>query len=405
MELLGKKNQDGSYSVSMSAGDLVAHAFVDFYDDATGNGYQRRESTRARRGREIADYIERCTKGGLPPRLFELTACARMKKKEVRFEGLDDEGTLGFLELTPSKKRSLSVIDGGTRLLGIESALARGVIAPEFTFDVRVFAALSIAEEIAQFLLINEKQKRVRTDLSLRVVQRKLDEHGLNDREKNILKTVVPESDSWRFDASRIAGLLNSEADSPWLGLVQMPNDKVGRPVKLQAFFTSLKPLLTHPDLSQQLKKMARDDMLQVRGKPVDPAVFLQRVLINFWNAVRLSSPRAHDEPSTNVLWGSIGVNACHLALAPIMATILGSQNAELTERRFKAMLADSKVGEDAFWFSRPGSKQKKEMYPGEKGEACAMTGAANYVRLGRDLEQEWRAALHSQAAHKVALA
>ena len=391
LNLLAKKNQDGSYSVSMRARDLVDHAFVDFYDDVSGTGYQRSEPQRTKRGRDIADYMERCVQEGLPPRLFEITANARSadSKEYVRYEPLDDNGDLGILYITPVFDRWLSIIDGGTRLLGIENALAHSIIIDNLTFDLRLFQGLSIAEEIAQFLLINEKQKRVRTDLSLRVVQRKLDENELSDKEKRVLQTVVPESDSWKFEASRIAGQMNNNPNSPWKGLIQMPNDKVTRPVKLQAFLTSLRPILIEPDLDGQFERIRK----QERSSKGDVVL---KILMNFWSAVRRANPQAYDEPQTNVLWGSIGVNSSHMALAPIILSLLRSSEPDLTEERFYRMIQEGLVADYARWFTTPGTKPS-DTYPGDKGDMPRMTGAANYVRLAKDLEKEWRAAIHAE--------
>lgn len=391
LTLLAKKNQDMSYSVSMSAGDLVSHAFVDFYEDVTGNGYQRREPQRTRRGKDIAEYMERCVQEKLPPRLFEMTANARniSSKQYVKFDPLDDEGGIGLLYISPPSSRWLSIIDGGTRLMGIENALANSTIQPDLTFDLRLFNGLSIAEEIAQFLLINEKQKRVRTDLSLRVVQRKLDEDKLSEEEKRVLTTVVPESDSWKFEASRIAGMINGRDDSPWKGLIQMPNDNITRPVKLQAFFSSLRPLLIDPDLNAKY-----DEVRKLNRERKDELV--TKVLINFWNAVRRANSQAHDEPQTNVLWGSIGVNACHMALAPIILGELRTPQPDLTEDRLYRMVKDGSIADYPRWFSTPG-KKPSDAYPGEKGEMPRMTGAANYVRVAKELEKEWRSNLHSE--------
>ena len=392
LDLYGKKNQDGSYSVSFRASDLAKNAFVDFYDDSTGRGYQRLESLRAKRGREISAYIERCVRDDLPPRLFELTANARQQPGSDPFDPIDEEHVMGILQLAASDEPWLSVIDGGTRLLGIENALAAGIISPQTTFDVRVFVNLSIGEEIAQFLLINEKQKRVRTDLSLRVVQRQLDDDSLGEHEMKILQTVVPESDSWKFEASRIVGWLNARLDSPWQGLIKMPNDSRTRPVKLQAFFSSLKPLLTNPDLVSVISNMEKSGTLPTKSR----AEFIYRILVNFWSGVRDANPEAAAEPRTNVLWGSIGVNACHIGLAPILVTILRSPEPDVTGEAFLTMHKQSEVADYPYWFTKPGTQKPKDSYPGDKGEAPRMTGAANYGRLGKQLETQWRSALHA---------
>lgn len=390
LELLAKRNQDESYSVSIKAFDLVQYGFVDFYNDSTGAGYQRNEPQRNRRGREIAQYIERCVQEKLPPRLFELTANVR-DKGLTNFDPLDElnHPDLGFLTVSDPHAKSLSIIDGGTRLLGIENALAQSIIDRDVTFDVRLFVGLSTAEEVAQFLLINEKQKRVRTDLSLRVVQKMLDDGDLADEETRILQTVVPETESWRYEASRIAGMMNSHPRSPWKGLIQMPGDKVTRPVKLQAFFHSLKTILNEPDLDRYFEKIREQERAKTKAEVIST------ILRNFWNAVKSVNLQAFEEPQTNVLWGSIGVNACHMALAPILLSSLRSSQADLSEARFVRILDGTTVADFDQWFTQKGTRDA-DSYPRNKGELPKMTGAANYVRLAKILENEWRSSIHS---------
>lgn len=390
IEFWGKKNKDGSYSVSVPTEVLVQQAFVDHYDDRTGLGYQRLEPQHHRRGLEIAAYMSRCIQSGLAPRLFEMTANVR-RGARLGFEALDKSHPVGCISISAGDSRWLSIIDGGTRLHGIDLALKNGTIDGARTFDVRLFDNLSVAEEIAHFLLINEKQKRVRTDLGLRVVQRKLDDEDLTDDEKQILETVVPDADTWRFEASRLASKLNHIEASPWRGLIQMPNDKVPLPVKLQAFLTSLKPLLTNDDLRSQLKQQETSS-----GIPVSE--MFARILCNFWNAVAEACPQAHDEPTTNVLWGSIGVSAAHIALAPILVSILGSSNRDLTKEHFLSMVHGGLVCEYAYWFSRAGKGKDPDRYPNASGDGPRMAGAANYVRLAKRLEIEWRSTLHADA-------
>jgi hypothetical protein len=145
---------------------------------------------------------------------------------------------------------------------------------------------------------------------------------------------------------------------------------------------------------------MEKRGELKVEDKPVTRFEFLFRVLCNFWNAVAELNPQAFEEPSTTVLWGSIGVNGCHFALARVVETLLVNGDANLTKKRFIGMLKGTTVTDYEFWFTKRGSGDD---YPTDKGEAPKMTGAANYVRLGKQLEQEWRANL--QAARRIAAA
>ena len=123
-------------------------------------------------------------------------------------------------------------------MLGIEMALVEGNISKQHKLDIRIFVNLSLSEEIAQFLLINDNQKKVRTDLGLRVAQRALDNGELSQEQLKVLETVVPDKDSWRFEASRIADRMNSDPDSPWKGRIQMPSGQANC-TTLQSFFTS----------------------------------------------------------------------------------------------------------------------------------------------------------------------
>lgn len=393
VRFLGKANHDGSYSVSIGARRLIEVCWVDFWDDKTGKGYQRKETLRERRGKEIEDYFKRCQQDEVRPHLFEMTAAARTPEGDsidVKFEPLDDTEPVGFVYIKCSARQWMSMIDGGTRLLGIERALASNTIDGETTFDVRLFPNLAPAEEVALFLLINEKQKRVRTDLGVRVVQRYLDEGELDDRQLKTLKTVVPETDQWKYDATRIAGKMNTDVQSPWCGLIQMPGDNVTKPVKLQAFWTSLKHLLADEDIKASAAK-----------EKMDATDFFLAILKNFWGAVEDVNPEAREEPHTNVLWGSIGVNACHQALAKIVRSIMAMETPDLQKETFVKMVKGSEVADYSFWFTKKGNAQKE--YP-EKGEAPTFTGGAGYLRLANRLEKDWRSTLHAAGPKRPVL-
>ena len=395
MQFLGKQNRDGSYSISVKARELVEGGWVDFYDERSGRGYQRFETMREARARQIEEYFRRCAQEDLDPRLFEMTASARCQdggEVQVSFEPLDDEERLGIVNVIPSSQPWMSMVDGGTRLRGIERAVTGRAITGEASFDVRLFGSLSVPEEIALFLLINENQKRVRTDLSLRVVQRSLDKGELSDAQLGTLRTVVPNTDQWRYEASRVTARMNSDPDSHFRDLVQMPGEKpTGKSIAMQAFWTSLKHVLDDDDLDARVKGLETIE---------NGTEFWVRVLKNFWGAVAAANPSARDEPRTSVLWGSIGVNGCHRALAEIVRSELSSEQIDLSRERFVTMVAGTWIADYPFWFTRKGSRLSE--YPGEKGDATQMTGNSGYIRLSEMLEAQWRANLHVAGARRI---
>ena len=395
MNFLGKQNRDGSYSISVKARELVEAGWVDFYAEGSGRGYQRRETMRETRAREIEEYFKRCAAEDLDPHLFEMTASARCERDggEVRvsFDPLDEDERLGFVTVTASSQPWMSMVDGGTRLRGIERAVSSGTLPGETFFDVRLFGDLSVPEEIALFLLINENQKRVRTDLSLRVVQRSLDQGALTDAQLRTLRTVVPNTEQWRYEASRVTARINSEPDSRSEDSCKCPERqpqahpspcrRSGR-VLGTCWMTRISP--------RGLKGI--DDILNATE-------FWVKVLKNFWGAVAEVNRAARAEPKTNVLWGSIGVNGCHRALAGIVRSELSAKQIDLSRDRFVTMVIHTWIADYAIWFSRKGSRLPE--YPGEKGEATAMTGNSGYIRLAEILERQWRANLHAAGVAK----
>ena len=365
---------------------------MDFYNEATGHDYQRNEGQRPKRGRDIERYIQRCVTVNLKPALFEMTANARVSDDNWQFEALDASGELGRL-IFHSDAAFLSMIDGGTRLLGIHHGLTSNLVAPSCKFDVRVFIGLSIAEEIVKFLLINDTQKKVRTDLGLRVVQRLMDSASLTTTEMELLKSAVPDTESWKYDAARVASALNSDSSSKWHNRIQMPGGGSGS-CTLQAFFTSLQSLLQDDYIGTQFTARADRNELVVDGQPVNEQEFLGRLIRNFWEAVALVDPDADDEPGTSLLWTPIGVNPHHMALSEILVTMLATNDYDFSVNRFQAMLGNSHTAFYEYWFTKSG--KLKDNYPSEKGEATRMTGAANYKRVAEMLEKEWRSNLHS---------
>ena len=89
--------------------------------------------------------------------------------------------------------------------------------------------------------------------------------------------------------------------------------------------------------------------------------------------------------------------------ISSIVKTILDSSEPNLKTERFKDMLDGSPVAEYEFWYTKKG-KRPADLYPSEKGDATIMTGASNYKRLAKELEQAWRSNLHAKPSKRQVL-
>jgi hypothetical protein len=398
LDLLVKRNSDGSYSAKVSAGDLIKYAFVDFYNDTTGEGYQRNESGRDQRGRQIELYMGRAIRAQREPALFEMTGNIRPGRvQRTKFEALDVSGELGIFKITfVVGARFLSMIDGATRLLGIEKAVASGIADAELKFDVRVFDQIPFAEEVAYFLLINDTQKKVRTDLSLRVVQQLFDNGKIRDGSDEfvLLQNVLPSSEYWKYKAVRMVGELNNNPRSRWFQRIQMPGDPPQN-IALQAYFSSLKQILNNAKIVEPIKAKIEQGLVFIGDRQLidkeDYDQYLLAVLNNFWEAIAgANEGRAYREPDTTVLWAPIGVSAHNFALSPILAQLmLQKKDWNFSIERFGKMLKNSLTDNYEFWYTKSG-QNATDTYPKHKGDATIMTGLANYGRLAEQLERDW---------------
>ena len=96
------------------------------------------------------------------------------------------------------------------------------------------------------------------------------------------------------------------------MDLSQMPGDTVTKPIKLQAF-------LDQPEVTCSTMRTLGSGSSQMQADGTlpngDPTDFIVQAPQELWAAVARVN-RVPGRTRTNVLWGSIGVNACHQALA-----------------------------------------------------------------------------------------
>ena len=394
-------NPDGSYSVLMRVGDLLTNAFVDYYNDVTGEGYQRYEVNTPKRAEGIADYIQECKSRNVPYFLRDLECNARgLGNGEAHFKASDADSRHGHLTLPVKNEPYIAVIDGGTRLLGIAKAVERGTMTEDDVVALRLHFNESGVLEAVLFETINGKQKLVRSDLATRQLQVMADRQGLTDNDVNLIRTLLPANETWQLKAIRIAGNLNRAADGPWHDRIQMPGiinfDSEGKPVlpetkpiKAQSFAVSLKPFLEGETGAAG----------QIKRAMALPGFSIERLLSNIWTAIADVNPDYDMEPRTGVLWGAIGVTSVHIAVAKLVERILRSEEKpNLKADRFAGIFDKTAIADYEYWFTRKGDREDFG-YPDrtDKGPATGMVGSANHAKLGEMLWQQMLAALEGR--------
>jgi len=136
-----------------------------------------------------------------------------------------DEHDIDFDEktgkLSIKKNAKLNIVDGQHRARGVcEACRKEGNI--DFEIPVTFITDLEKFQEAAQFLIINVKQKSVRTDLTLTVLY-ELEQNKTHDFIKRLKKVL--KIDAWQLEATAISIALNLEHGSPWYNLIMRPNE------------------------------------------------------------------------------------------------------------------------------------------------------------------------------------
>ncbi|MDE1763189.1 MAG: DGQHR domain-containing protein [Thaumarchaeota archaeon] len=271
------------YNCVISAGDLVKSGKVDIWKPNHEEGYQREpEPSRAKAySRYISAEIS-------PPAI--LANIRTSDKEKVRYNN-------GWLEIPDDVPLWLE--DGQHRVGGLKLLMES---APEKFVDlpipIVITMGLSVYEEAKQFLVVNKTQKKVRTDLAERFLQKAEKEEGV----KNLYNRGFLRGIEWIPTAIAIADTLNRDDHSTWHDKIRLPNEPKGVTVVNQKSFTdSLKPLV-HADGV-------------LAGK--SPAV-IASILNRYWEAIRELNPKPFDEPENYVIQTTTGVFVLHSLMTKV---------------------------------------------------------------------------------------
>jgi DGQHR domain-containing protein len=247
---------------------------VEKYQSEEEETYQRREDKS--RIKELSDFLTNYQNDDLVKPI--LPASVILNAPDPRDLVFDEERNL----LTIKKGAKLNIVDGQHRVRGVVEAFSKFGNS-DFELPVTFITDLERFQEAAQFLIINVKQKQVRTDLTLTVLH-DLQKNRAADFVERLKKAL--DIDAWQLEATQLTIALNEERRSPWHNLIRRPNDDrrslrdrgiYWTPIRQASFVDSL-----------------RDYCSPAAGKFIDLNSKVD-FLIKYWNIIKNNYPHVFD--------------------------------------------------------------------------------------------------------------
>lgn len=325
-----KQNGVWIYLTSLKATDLVEFTKVAHFKNGLNpadqaQGYQR-EPVPAK-AKAVAKYLHE----GL-----------KIMPTAIVLSSREGESNVGYnetrKEITLDSSKKLYIIDGQHRTEGFRVGIEKGWSElADVEMPVVIVQGLDKIEEMRQFRDINGNQKRVATGLVNMILTQIEAVNG---------EGSIDEKDRWKVIASHVINRLNSDENSPWKGLLIMPNES--RPkrseieenpellntkiVSATSFYAAIRPIYDY-------LKAHHEYLLGSTIK--EEAEALYGVLVEFWQAIKELCPDAFESPTEYVIQKTPGLFALNLVCKALLSQ-MHSGRREWVKAEFVKMLEDS---------------------------------------------------------------
>ena len=296
------------YSGVMTIGQLLHHGVTTEWDPGLGweiqrqQGYQRAPLPRHIRG--ISEFLRREGTPLLPTNA--LLATRNSEYGELKFTPVD--GDLGYLEIPES--RHLFIVDYQHRFKGFMRAitdLGQKDLC-DVTIPVTILSDASLIEEMKQFYLINNKQKRVDTDLALTL----MNALAADSTEEELANLVGP-GNKYRIRATRLVIKIAQLNSGPWADKIQEPNvpPTAIQTATIKSFVDSLRPIIS---IRSPIHKYSDDRILDI--------------VMAIWDGVLDLWPEWRASSDQHIIQAAIGLFVMHrVASGLLIPTMLSSGN------------------------------------------------------------------------------
>ena len=308
------------YLAVIPARRLVDHTTIDHWSPGRPTGYQRVETTT--HVNQIAKFLHQ------PDAILPLPGILNVRvKNRIHFRGQGD-GSIASGTISIDDGTDIYVVDMQHRREGLRRAYEQLEHLGDFPVPVVIIEGLTPVDETLQFYLVNQKSKRISSDLALRILLERL-----ND--ERFAETVGPVG--WRSSALGITILLNKDIRNPWKGRIKEPNTpKNDHHVATEkSFVPSLRPVVSFPPYARLGKQR------------------LAAILAGYWNGIGALFPLAFRNPDDHVIMSVTSYVAFHRLLPLVIPTAKNAArpwNTTDAEARTLERLAPLRDLTDSFW-------------------------------------------------------
>lgn len=308
-----KFKQDGRtlFLVPMKVEDIIEFTKVSLFKsdlewDNPEQGYQRRPEPRFKK---LYPYMNRNDRI-LP------TSILLNHRDGIEFNSDTDEITL-------DSSKKLFLVDGQHRIKGLEYCIEKSKNDPDyqrgikkFPLPVVIMSGLDNIDEMMQFKIINDTQKKIRTDLVNSILAQISREDEGEELDKGEVERVV---------LAETTKIVSDKQDSPWKDIILMPNqpkitkkqkrenpslEHVGI-VKATSFQSSIKPVY----------RFLRDQEQLESDNPQEQSSQIAGIIIEFWKAIEEMNNNTDmfSNPGDYVIQKTPGIFSLHIILKKLL--------------------------------------------------------------------------------------
>jgi len=270
-------------------GDLIPRYEIVRREHYSRKGYQREPSQV--RVNKLRDALER-RQVDLPTAVL-----LNMRTFDER-ENLIQEGKRWILVLGPQ----LFVVDGQHRVEALKAlyeSLPDGHERWE-DFEIPFVCMLGATEtqEMEQFYVVNSNAKSVPTALAYDLLKQ------MAESSPDLMESMQEQNTDWKVRGEGLAERLAKES-SVWKGRIRFPRESsAGTTISNSGMTNSLKPLLSHPYLSQ----ITTDNQV--------------KIIDAYWEGMRRVIPDAFRDPEGYSIQKAVGVSALHSLLTTVLELV-----------------------------------------------------------------------------------